>query len=38
MTGASINAPSCFPFLNALEWRRFTLAGSLLAAGQTTLR
>jgi hypothetical protein len=29
MTGASLNAPSCFPFLNALEGRarRFTLAG-----------
>ena len=29
MTGASINAPSCFPFLNSLEGRarRFTLAG-----------
>jgi hypothetical protein len=30
MTGASINEPSCFPFLNALG--RFTLAGFSLAA------
>jgi hypothetical protein len=39
MTGASINAPSCFPFLSALEGRpagsRWRAIGHLLGQGKT---